>query len=55
MVSRNVIQHTYRLFIKYPFKVRVIGEGLLDHLDSTGDICLGQVDDFDCHVENVSI
>jgi hypothetical protein len=27
---------------------------LLNHLDSAWDICLGQVDDFDCHVGNVS-
>lgn len=46
--------HAYRLLIKYPFKIRVVGKGLLNHLDSAWDICLGQVDDFDCHVGNVS-
>lgn len=46
--------HAYRRFIKYPFKVRVVRKGLLDHLNCTWNICLGQGDDFDRHVGNLS-
>lgn len=35
--------------IKHPLKIRVIGEGLLDDLDRTGDVCLREGNNFDGH------
>lgn len=39
----------YRGRIEYPFVIWVVGEGLLNYLDGTGDVGLSQVDDFDRH------